>query len=433
MKKLIPPFFLFLLIGLSLNFIIPIKAEKTKIVNFSVIIDSASNFDALMSWLDTLNFSDFTFVLWENCEDDILNNATRLNKLKQYGEIIPRIAYIQQKTPSERLSYIDQKLAKYNNSLGYMPMGIFDFIPDTFSAQYVYDKGLIYYQGYCFDSWTIDFMSMRGGFQMPYYASDIHILIPSNQKSIVLLPHSTWDWISSFKYSQNIHLHPYNLIKRIFNDDVDKAKNYFLKLMDYTIMGSSPFGYAVFQFEWEWCYSEGITDNILDWINTTITTRPYSFWMFNKTAIWFRNTYTSTPTYRINFISPYLNERIEWYYDTESRIARIDNQVVSYVDYTEQNPDKFLTQNKLINWGIPSSDLNSIDISLKFKIDALGGASNRHPIKTDSYTYSGDLANFKTYYEVNKEMLKETFPQWVKIMLIFSILGLCVYFIKRSI
>lgn len=330
---------------------VSVNSEKTDVVNFSVIIDDASNFDALASWLDMLNFSHFTFCIWECAEDSILSNATRISKLKQYGEIIPRLAYVQQLSPTEREAKVDATIVKYNNSLGCTPKGVFDYIPDTYTARYLYSKGIVYYQGYCFDQWIIDYMSMRGGFQMPYYASDTHVLIPSNQRGIIILPHASWDWIASFKYAHSIQLHPLNLIKRVFSGDVNKAKTYFLNMIDNSLAGSFPFGYVCVQFEWDWCYEEGITSYILDWINTTLTTRNYHFWNFNETAEWFISNFASTPTYHINFVSPYKNESIEWYYSTECRIARIGNNIVSYVDYDQQKNDKYLVQSKSINWG----------------------------------------------------------------------------------
>lgn len=409
--------------------------EHKEVVSFSVIFDwrnanTGFYFDKLACWLDELNYSEFTFVLWEEIEDDILNNSTRVDKLKQYGKIIPRRDYLQQLAPSERKTQIDNMISKYTSKLGLTPKGMMSFIPDTYTVQYLLQKNFTYVQGYCFDQYIIDYMSMRGGFQMPYYANPNHALIPSNQmQGIVILPHSTWDWIESFRITHNMHLHPMNLIK-LFNSDVTKAKNYFLSLIDYALNGSEPFGLAICQFEWEWCVDWGYDEHAKDWINTTINTRTYEFWDLETIAEWFKANYQFTPTYHIAFTSPYSNEQIEWSYDLNSRIARIGNKVVSYVDYAKQASDKFLTEAKRVNWAVPSSSSNCIDNSLEFKIDALGGGELRAPIKTDMYHYSGSLSDFPSHFYSNQN----TPPQTVLVEYL-AVLGLlvliCVGFIIK--
>lgn len=195
-----------------------------------------------------------------------------------------------------------------------------------------------------------------------------------------------------------------NLIK-LFKDDIAKAKDYFLSLIDRTLSASEPFGLAICQFEWEWCVDWGYEEYVKDWINTTITMRTYEFWDLETVAEWFKTNYQFTPTYHINFTSPYSNEQIEWFYDLNSRIARIGNEVVSYVDYTKQAQDKYLTQTKFIDWSLPHDlDVNCIDTSLDFEIDALGGGDQRAPIKTNTYHYSGDLSSFPSHYYSNENM-----------------------------
>jgi hypothetical protein len=404
-KKLLTPIFLILLAALTISAFTPLslaQKEQPKIVNLSIIIDSSIHFDNLASWLNTVN-ANFTFCIWEGVEDDIFNNATRINILKAHGEITPRLTYAQEQTPENRILEIDAILDKYTNALGVMPKGIYDFVPDTLTAQYLEARGLIYYQGYCFDQYKIDYMTMRGGFQMPYYASAEHILIPSDTQDIVILPHASWDWIASFTVTHNIQLHPFNLIERVGFDEI-QAENYFFSMIDNSLEGSTPFGYVMVQFEWEWCYNEGVTVEAGNWINT-LTAMDYTFQTCEQTATWFRENYPSTPTYRIDFVSPYNNERIEWFFNTTCRIARIDNQVVSYVDYRNQSIDAFLITGKGIDWSSPSSETNSIDISLAFKIDDLGGAIDRHPITTNSYTFTGDLRRFPSAFTYVEALL----------------------------
>lgn len=378
----------------------PTQVERKEIVSFSIIIENGDNFDLLSTWLDDLNYSHFTFVLWEENEEDILNNSTRVNRLKQYGKIIPRRDYIQLETPSNRKAKIDDMIEKYNNSLGCIPKGIMAFIPDTYTCQYLLEKNFTYVQGYCFDQYSIDYMSMRGAWQLPYYADSFHVNIPNihSSKGIIILPHVTWDFLESFRTSRELNLHPINL-KRTFNNSVSREKQYFLELIDYTITGSNPFGIAFCQFEWNWILDKCYDDEVKDWLNTTIQTRPYEFWDFETIAQWFRANYQFTPCYNVDFVSPYSYERIEWYYDKKSRIARIGNEVVSYVDYTDQKADKYLTETGGIDWSKPWTDVNCIDTSLEFKIDAFGGGYLTHPCKTDPYNYTGDLSDFPSAYK----------------------------------
>jgi|SRR5271157_824056 len=375
--------------------------SQTNIVSISIIIDNASYFDQLAAWLATLNFKNFAFVVVEGLTDAyILGNATRVGILEQYGKIIPRLPYMQGWTPRNRIIYANQTLNEFANALGYTPKGAMDFIPDTYTAQYLLTRGVEYYQGYCFDQYTIDFMTMRGGFQMPYYSSASNILCPSTSLGgMVVLPHSTWDWVASFNVSHNIQLHPMNLIDDIYNGSVVAAKAYFLSMIDNTFAGSSPFGYVTVQFEWSWCFVKGDMVAVSDWIQTLLSTRSsYKYWGFEDAVNWFKTNYDQTPAYRLQFTSPYDGEKIEWYYDLSSRVARIGDNVVSYVDYTDQLPDKYLNSSATILWLSPPNSTDGIDGSLTFKIDALGGGYLRAPVATQSVPYTGDLASFKKYY-----------------------------------
>ena len=106
--------------------------------------------------------------------------------------------------------------------------------------------------------------------------------------------------------------------------------------------------------------------------------------------------FVSNPEYEVTFVSPYSNEKIEWLFNKEYRIARIKSDVVSYIDYGEQNVDDFLTSQSFFDMREPSSITNCIDTSLFFKIDALGDGYNRAPINTGSMPYSGELTDFNS-------------------------------------
>jgi len=387
-------------IVLFVPFLRSVDLGRTGIVTFSIILEKPEYFDELSTWLDDLNYSHFTFAIRDVAMDYILGNSTRVSKLKQYGKIIPEMSYIQTNSTERRASWMDQCIKRYNESLGYVPQGIMSFQPDTYTCNYLLSEGFIYVQGYCFDQYAIDFMTMRGGFQMPYYANTLNVLVPNNEteRGIIILPHSTWDWVESFRVSHEIQLHPQNLISLVFHGYKSVAEEYFLRLIDNSISGSWPFGLAVCQFEWAWCYSGGYSNETKDWIEKVTTTRPYQFWDFEAIANWFKANYSHTPTYEINFTSPYSKEKIEWYYDMKSRIARIGQKIVSYVDYRSQAPDKYLVQAGFIDYLAPRTESNCIDNSLRFEIDALGGGNNRAPIKTKTYDYAGELQYFPYQY-----------------------------------
>jgi len=375
-------------------------SDHSNFISISVIIDKNQDFDDLYSWLTSVNYTKFTFVIYSfPNESYILDNFTRVNILKKYGEIIPRLPYYQQNSTSERERLIDDELKKYNDKVGYLPKGIMDYAPDTYSANYALPKGVEYIQGYCFDQWCVDYITERGGFQMPYYASPTHILVPSTTSGdIVVLPHSTWDWIASFTVDHNLQAHVDNLMT-IFHNNRTLAKNYFLSFIDNTFSGSEPFGFVNFQFEWSWTLDYNNTDVAKDWITTLMTEYSQSLITYEEFVDWFESNYPTTPEYRINFTSPYDQERIEWYYSNESRVARIGSDVVSYVDYTKQLPDNYLNQNQAINWkGNASDPKNCVDDSLTFNVDALGGGRLRHPPSTLPISYTGDLRDFSKYY-----------------------------------
>jgi hypothetical protein len=378
--------------------------SQTNIVSLSIVIDNASHFDQLAAWLRALNFRNFTFVVVEGTTNEyILKNVTRISILEQYGKIIPRLSYNQGYEPVNRIQNANFTLNEFAEALGYTPKGVMDFIPDTYTAQYLLTKGVDYYQGYSFDQYNIDRMTMRGGFQMPYYANASNILCPNpSTGGIVVLPHSTWDWITSFTVSHNLQLHPMNLINTEYDGNVAAAKAYFLRMIDNTFAGSSPFGYVTVQFEWSWCYQEGDTSHVSDWIQTLLSKRSYyDYWTFEDAVNWFKANYNQTPTYRIEFTSPYNGQQIEWYYSLSNRVARSGNNVVSYVNYTNQQPDKYLNSSATIIWKSPSSPTNGIDDSLTFKIDALGGGYLRAPVTTSSLPYTGDLQFFPQFFEAH--------------------------------
>jgi hypothetical protein len=411
--------------------------NQTNIVALSIIIDEASYFDQLAAWLKTLNFKNFTFVVVEGATNDyILKNVTRLNLLMQYGRIIPRIPYSPGYAPDNRVQNANFTLNEFTQALGYTPKGVMDFIPDTYTAQYLLTRGVEYYQGYCFDQYDIDLMTTRGGFQMPYYANASNILCPNRSTGgMVILPHSTWDWVASFTVSHNIQLHPVNLMNLTFEGGgKSAAKSYFLNMINETFAGSSPFGYVTVQFEWSWCCRDADPTQVLDWIQTLLSTRTsYNYWTFEEAANWFKANYEQTPTYRIDFKSPYDGEQIEWYYSLVSRVARIGNDVVSYVDYTDRQPDKYLSTYTSLSWKPPANVTTVIDNSLQFKVDALGGGYLRAPVATSTVPYSGDLQFFaENFKEAGLSQNDSTLQKIILFSVVFFIVGAIIVVMART-
>ena len=74
----------------------------------------------------------------------------------------------------------------------------------------------------------------------------------------------------------------------------------------------------------------------------------------------------------------------------------MNGDVVSYVNYSSQCPDKYLIQTATFDWlGNSTDPSNCVDDSLIILIDALGGGYLRaRGIASETVPYSGDLANF---------------------------------------
>src|SRR4030066_1340130 len=116
---------------------------QTNIVSLSIIIDEASNFDQLATWLRALNFRNFTFVVVEGTTNEyILKNATRIDVLEHYGRIIPRLSHMQSYEPTNRIWNVNFTLNELANALGYTPKGAMDFMPDTYTARYLLTRGV---------------------------------------------------------------------------------------------------------------------------------------------------------------------------------------------------------------------------------------------------------------------------------------------------
>lgn len=370
-------------------------------VSFLLILDQSSGFEELETWLADVDFGNFTFAICGGLRTDNywLDNSTRLNTLKRYGKTIPVTSFMASMLPVERESIIEQLIENWIVKVGYSPKGFFDFQPDTYTLDFMAGKNVSYVVGYCFDQYSTDWMSERGGWQLPYYAHHDHALKPNmNSSGLVVFPHLCWDWSASFTVTHQLCTHPLGL-KEAFNENMTRAETYFYDLIDGTLDACDPFGFVSVQYEWCWAgITGGISDYARNWTKNLLNTRPYIFWTYEDTATWFRTNYAKTPDYSVDFVSPYNNDRIEWFYCQTFRVARANGKVVSYVQYDEQGDDSFLTSFATVDFSSPATPRNCIDTSLNFTIDALGGGLYRNPITDDAVAFKDKLKEFPQHY-----------------------------------
>ena len=321
-------------------------------------------------------------------------NMTWFRILSNYGDIIPTVPFaIQVNTPNDRIAIVNQTLNEWRTYTGHYPDGMLAYQPDTVVANFLKTKGVGYIMGYCFDQYQLDWMTERGGWQLPYYASSTNVLAPENMSKggVVILPWVTWDWVSSFTVNHLLDGEPEDV-------PVGNMTTYIIDLMKASLSASSPFSYFGLSFVFESVSKAGdlpTVEQILYWIEQ----QHYSTMPAGEFVSWFESNFQRTPTYTVDFTSPYNGHSVEWYYSQSYRIARTNGSVVSFVDYSSQRSDPYLTGNAVVNFSAPHIGGNTMDNSLGFVIDALGGGMYRAPIRDSSVQYSGSLSDFPSRYE----------------------------------
>jgi len=389
-KPLLIPLFFCLALSLFGNLFTVSGITRKDFVSLSIAIDADSGFDDLNTRLTALDFHNFTFIIWYNSAwTYILMNSTRVDILKSFGVLIPMFSYPQVYYPIDRKAWLDAAFANFLTYVGYIPRGFMSFCPDTYMNQYAYDAyNCTYVQGYCFDQYHVDAMTERGGWQLPYYSSVSHVLKPSDAKGLVVFPHVTWDWLDSFMLGHWYNTHIQNLMY-IFGYNLTSAKDYFVNLIDNSVTSCSPFGFVSVQWEWVWMSSYGYQEHVFDWFETILENPLYTFWTYQDIAEWFLTNYEANPVYRVSFTSPHSQNTVEWYWNTQKRVCRYGGRVMSYLDYSIPNNDKYRTTKQVLAEG-------DVDLTLYncIKIDALGGGDLRFEGVGDGQIYSGDLALF---------------------------------------
>ena len=374
-----------------------VRAESPSMRNVSISIEVVNaTYEPFSQWLmaNFTNFHNFTFLLQavSGSFDWALANATRLDFLTLHGEIIPETPFgFQQNTIIDRQIWLSDFISQWRNATGAVPPGFFTFQPDTYSVNYLLDQNVSYITGYCFDQYRIDYMTERGGWQLPYYANRKSALCPENSSSggMVVFPFLTWDWIDRYTVS---HLCNTETLGFAGPNPIQGVKN----IIDTSLNSSWPFGFVAVSFSFDWYYTGGELANETAVLNYVLSDDSYQKYSLSNFTGWFKSNYQATPSYRILYTSPNSGQSIEWYYDKTFRVARIGNQVVSYINYTKQPTDPFLSFPCDLNSSLPADDpAAQIDTSLRFTIDALaGGTYNPPENQTATITYSGDLADF---------------------------------------
>ncbi len=385
---------------------LPAKAQTAIMRNVAItIMVYPESVDSFLDWVQpyTANFRNFTIVIGNQTKgfdgfDWYLQNLTRINALSAVGEVIPLTGFVQVRSPQERIDYLQRTIIDgWINSTGSPPHGIFAFQPDTFVSNWLKSQNVSYIMGYAFDQFEIDWMTMRGGWQLPYYASEVNALMPENQTNggMVVLPWVTWDWIDSFTLSHIYNTHPVD----VSATQVANRTEYLTRLLDENLAASQPLGYSAFSFEYDWLKLLNRLDFAGSILSYLINNTEYRKLSVGNFSAWFKQTHLVTPNYRVNFRSPNSNQIIEWFYNQNMRLARVNNAVVSFIDYSKQPLDIYLQEASKVNFTLPSTGNNTIDNSVKFTLDALGGGQYRAPPRDEPISYSSDLSDFPSYYE----------------------------------
>lgn len=405
LKRVVCIFFLVLLLTFSVRILSPefqvnvVRIancmESTQIFNLGLIIHdlNVTEREWCMNWISQFDpFAKWNFILWAPYEN--LDDTTFIDFLKARGLLMGVNGYMQSITLAGRESEIDSMVNTFkahNTTL----KGFFMFQPDTYTMNYAYSHyDFEYFVGYCFDQYVIDYMTMKGGWQLPYYHNPDHALKPAEDSSgLVVFPHVTWDWVSSLTRSHFLSTHILGVYPHVYPDSSDSII-YCLKLINESLSCSQPFGYASAMFEWKWIIGcQDRNETSANYYRQIVNQHGSVCQMYNETTSWFKSHYSKTPTYQVTFTSPYDDQQIEWYLDTDHRIARVDNYVKSYVVFEGQT-EYWLNHVSNVDLYSPASETNCIDNSLEFEIDDLGGGYLRDSAKGGSVYYSGNLTDF---------------------------------------
>jgi len=324
-------------------------------------------------------------------------------KLSGYGDsLIPELSFMQRHEPKNRAGDVDRWFGALKVATGKSPLGFFSFQVDTFTANYASDRyGATFAIGNAWDQVNMDFMSMRGGLALPYYASRRHSLVPASDQDdssvlviqpFAIAPADTYHYDNNHivdLYYQGVGLDEFNYV----------SLNY-------------PF-YTPFFLELDWViklHSTQALENFVQaykWVYKTfkvVTAEEF-------TRI-FRSRFTGTPEYHFTYKSSSLpsfpetvGRTIEWLMTPQARIARVNNNVVTALDYGRQDADPYLEAYKSIDFHgfrFGEDPNNIIDTSLRFDVDDLWQHEygDRTLTRSGYAPYLGDLHDFYSRMQV---------------------------------
>jgi len=249
--------------------------------------------------------------------------------------------------------------------------------------------------GNVWDQVNIDFMSLRGGFAMPYYASRRHSLVPARVRgdaSVLVVPPFAVAPTNRYHFDNN-HL------LDLYTHGVDVEEFRYVSL-------SYPF-FVPFFLELDWLINLKSTEAV------RLFTESYT-WVYEnfhvvtaeEFARLFESSFSATPQYHFTYSSSNLNVfpetkgwTIEWLMSSDCRIARVGDKVVSALSYKVQTEDSFLTSSKkisFIGYRFGEDPNNIVCTDLSFDIDVLWQSEygDRTLKKTGYAVYTGKLEDF---------------------------------------
>jgi hypothetical protein len=310
--------------------------------------------------------------------------------------IIPEFSFMQSLPTSWREGAVDSRFKEFKLADGTYPAGVFSFQTDTYTLDYLRNKyNVTFAIGNVWDQINMDSMSIRGGLSTPYYASQRNSMVPSrttNDTSMLVLPPFTIAPTDRYHYD-------FNHIIDLYLQGIDMQE------FKYTTI-NHPF-FTPFFIELDWLVNLNNSDL------TRLFVGNYK-WVYQNFEVvtaqqftnLFRNRFLITPEYHFTYTSSNATsfpetygEKIEWLMNPSRRIARINNIVISAIDYNAQSRDPYLTKNKTLYFNehrFGEDPNNMITTSLTFKIDAIWQSQfgDRTLTQKNNTTYTGDLKDF---------------------------------------
>jgi hypothetical protein len=350
--------------------------------------------DEQLQLLRAVDAHNFTLVYKE---DDPNRVRSIHNAFKNYTDcIIPELSFMQTLMPSNRERIVDAKFEAFKSVSGRYPSGIFSFQLDTYTLNYVKDKfEASFAVGNVWDQVNIDFMSLRGGFALPYYASRRHNLMPArteDEASVLVTPPFVIAPTNRYHFDNN---HIIDLCH--FGVDIEEFK--YLSL-------NYPF-FTPFFLELDWLVHVNSTELFRFFVESyTWVYKNFNALTADQFAEIFKSHFPTTPEYHFMYRSsnsPLFPEtedwKIEWLMNPDYRIARVGDNVVSSLDYSAQKEDPFLSSSKSINFTGPrfgEDPSNIIRTDLSFDIDDLWQSEygDRRLTKMGYVIYTGTLQDF---------------------------------------